>query len=386
MTTLTFGNVPADMSAVLFGYGSYISGENLTLGSFSSTSDSGTDPVTGTKITVYGTLSIFNPYGSPVDRVKMESSTGALLLDWSGLQTTAGAVYNAVTPSGDLLTELFRGFLSGNDTIVGGAGNDKLFGYAGNDSIAGGGGADTLLGDAGNDTLSGGDGSDLLVAGPGDDVLDGGNGFADVATFSSALANYLSGSSVTLDGRILAVDASGNTGSDTVSADILEFPEGRFEVGDLLTGRDTLYFFSNAATGQLIFTGSVAERQEWANTPGVTDIGLELPAPAAGPSSIPVWRFEVNQGGVYFWTADPAVKDLIQNTLAAQVSYDGVAFNAYAGAATGGSIAVGVVWDQTFTAENPFGRFDYLPDAAAVSIAGASATDSLVYFGSSFWL
>ena len=58
--------------------------------------------------------------------------------------------------------QLFGG--AGNDTLIGGSGNDQLFGGAGND---------TLLGKAGNDLLFGGDGNDTLIGGTGDDQMFG---------------------------------------------------------------------------------------------------------------------------------------------------------------------------------------------------------------------
>lgn len=68
----------------------------------------------------------------------------------------------------------------GNDTLVGGNGNDYLHGGAGNDKLAGDDGADTLFGDSGNDELAGGAGDDHLYGGDGNDVLDG-NAGADIA-------------------------------------------------------------------------------------------------------------------------------------------------------------------------------------------------------------
>ncbi|MEO0648777.1 MAG: Ig-like domain-containing protein, partial [Cyanobacteria bacterium J06650_10] len=81
-----------------------------------------------------------------------------------------------------------------NDTILGGSGNDKLYGYNGKDLLKGGsgsdklyggkkndqlegqGGNDNLLGGTGNDLLLGGGGKDRLIAGNGRDRLDGGAG------------------------------------------------------------------------------------------------------------------------------------------------------------------------------------------------------------------
>ena len=85
---------------------------------------------------------------------------------------------------------------NGDNIIVGGAGNDHLFGGNGNDTLQGGAGADVLLGENGNDTLiggagidvmSGGRGNDVMVWNPGDgnDTLDGGSGF-DTMLFNGA--------------------------------------------------------------------------------------------------------------------------------------------------------------------------------------------------------
>jgi Ca2+-binding RTX toxin-like protein len=67
--------------------------------------------------------------------------------------------------SGDDIIDLTQ--ISGHAfaiTILGGGGNDIVFGSAGNDAIFGG---------ADDDNLFGGGGSDLLSGGPGDNFLDG---------------------------------------------------------------------------------------------------------------------------------------------------------------------------------------------------------------------
>ena len=63
----------------------------------------------------------------------------------------------------------------GNDTLFGGVGVDQLYGEAGDDNLQGEDGADTLDGGDGNDGLSGGNHADSLIGGAGNDSLDGGS-------------------------------------------------------------------------------------------------------------------------------------------------------------------------------------------------------------------
>ena len=65
---------------------------------------------------------------------------------------------------------------SGDDTLNGGAGDDKIYGVEGDDTIDGGAGDDNIRGGDGDDTLYGGAGDDELGAGAGDDILYGGDG------------------------------------------------------------------------------------------------------------------------------------------------------------------------------------------------------------------
>ncbi|MEP7157786.1 MAG: right-handed parallel beta-helix repeat-containing protein [Chloroflexota bacterium] len=65
---------------------------------------------------------------------------------------------------------------AGDDLLDGGSGNDLLLGGAGNDRLNGGSGNDILLGGIGNDVLDGDDGHDILLGGSGDDFLRGGKG------------------------------------------------------------------------------------------------------------------------------------------------------------------------------------------------------------------
>ncbi|MEL6373970.1 MAG: calcium-binding protein [Pseudomonadota bacterium] len=77
--------------------------------------------------------------------------------------------------SGDAGNDELRGG-SGDDVVSGGEGNDALFGNSGDDALSGDAGDDSLMGQSGNDTLDGGDGNDKLDGGSGDDVFIGGHG------------------------------------------------------------------------------------------------------------------------------------------------------------------------------------------------------------------
>jgi Ca2+-binding RTX toxin-like protein len=65
---------------------------------------------------------------------------------------------------------------AGNDTVLGGRGNDRLFGGAGNDTVLGGRGNDRLFGAPGNDVIFGGPGNDRIDPGSGRDHVSAGPG------------------------------------------------------------------------------------------------------------------------------------------------------------------------------------------------------------------
>ncbi|MCB9974408.1 MAG: type I secretion C-terminal target domain-containing protein [Rhodospirillales bacterium] len=81
--------------------------------------------------------------------------------------------------------EIINGSYHRDDVIIGGDGDDRLYGKDGNDYLFGGSGGDYLRGDKGNDLLHGGagndnlrgyEGNDLLFAGAGKDRLEGHEG------------------------------------------------------------------------------------------------------------------------------------------------------------------------------------------------------------------
>lgn len=72
------------------------------------------------------------------------------------------------------LDRIFGG--PGRDTLTGGAGTDRLSGGDGNDNLDGGHGNDKLFGNLGRDTIDGGPGDDIIKGGAWIDTVDGGPG------------------------------------------------------------------------------------------------------------------------------------------------------------------------------------------------------------------
>jgi len=114
----------------------------------------------------------------------------------------------------------------GNDSIVGGSGNDLLYGDAGIDSLSGGAGndvvhggndADYLYGGVGDDVLIGGAGQDWLFGDGGDDILIGSSGPSSQAQLLAIQATWSSG--LTFSQR--TTDLSSALNSSTVTDDLV---------------------------------------------------------------------------------------------------------------------------------------------------------------------
>lgn len=114
-------------------------------------------------------------------------------VDLGGVNAGNGAVLiTLVSPSAPSPSPISG--TSGNDTLVGGSGDDKISGGAGND---------LLIGGSGNDTLSGGTGNDILIGGFGNDVLFGGRGMDtflhSVGDGQDTIADFQNGDRLVLD-------------------------------------------------------------------------------------------------------------------------------------------------------------------------------------------
>ena len=149
--------------------------------------------------------------GLGTDTASYADATSAVLvqLDVAGPQNTGGGGVDD---------------LSSIENLIGGSGNDTVFGTGNANDLAGGLGNDILLADAGADTLRGGGGDDTLSGGGDADVLVGGGG-ADIAFYA---------------GEVTAVDFDLKTMTSTIGAvvDQLNGIEGAIGglAGDRLSG------------------------------------------------------------------------------------------------------------------------------------------------------
>jgi len=141
----------------------------------------------------YYSFTAFKDYAASAPEAKLLLTTGDDYFNTSTWAVNGLDLYgqhgNDTIIGGDGDDEIVGG--GGNDTlnggaqdddISGGAGNDIIVGGKGNNVMSGGKGADHLIGDRGNDIMAGGKGSDRLTSGGGNDRLDGDSG-ADVFIF-----------------------------------------------------------------------------------------------------------------------------------------------------------------------------------------------------------
>ncbi|GMU23395.1 MAG: hypothetical protein AMXMBFR13_34730 [Phycisphaerae bacterium] len=183
-------------------YTASLTGIILDLGSFDSTSPSGTEgSATGDGLGTDTLIGIENVIGSPFDDVIRGSDVDEAnsrrfnLFVWD--------VNRRTVFSGSLLVGVDATSSGFDNILIGGAGNDQIFGMRGNDAIIGDdsndntidgndvlrgddgleyehgndfiwgcGGDDTLFGEGGDDVLFGGVGADTISGGAGNDILD----------------------------------------------------------------------------------------------------------------------------------------------------------------------------------------------------------------------
>jgi len=102
------------------------------------------------------------------------------------------------------------------ENVVGGTGNDRLFGSSAANRMYGGPGVDSIFGGNGADYLSGDDGNDTLVGGNGGDLVSGGRG-VDTVSYSDHAAGVV----VTIgDGKANDGNAFDDARTDNVGATV----------------------------------------------------------------------------------------------------------------------------------------------------------------------
>jgi Ca2+-binding RTX toxin-like protein len=111
---------------------------------------------------------------------------GTAIDTYGDFDTINGVVQFRLTDTRDYFVAGNRGSWvrsrGGDDTLIGGAGEDHLHGQEGNDTIIGGGGRNDLRGGEGNDTITGGDSRDQIEGDGGDDTISAGDGDDDIHT------------------------------------------------------------------------------------------------------------------------------------------------------------------------------------------------------------
>ncbi|HXA38101.1 MAG TPA: NF038122 family metalloprotease [Phenylobacterium sp.] len=132
-----------------------------------------------------------------------------------GSQPTAGQVLNPGPGDNTLVGG------AGDDTITGGSGSNYLRGGPGDDIINGGSGFNDMNGNQGNDTLHGGTGSNWVVGGQGDDSLVGGGGYQDLVLGNLGNDTLHAGSQANvLRGGQGDDSIVGGAGNDFISGDL----------------------------------------------------------------------------------------------------------------------------------------------------------------------
>ena len=167
------------------------------------------------------------------------------------------------TINGDTIGNITRDIIfgeEGNDRIIGGTDNDRLFGNEGRDTIFGGTGVDLIYGGSEDDTLNGQKGRDTLFGGSGADVMRGGTG-NDVLLGQSANDEIDGGAGAdTLNGGTGRDVLIGRKGNDTLTGggkrDEFHFRkgDGTDTITDFKVGVDLIKIISGAnRLGQITF-------------------------------------------------------------------------------------------------------------------------------------
>ena len=157
--------------------------------------DAGQDTGTGIVVSAYGFVDEFLYADANFTSIRFEAGIGNDMV--------------TITPDVDLDVVGFGG--EGNDTLIGGSGDNEFHGGDGSDVLSGRGGEDALYGDKGDDFLYGYGGSDQLDGGDGNDALFGEDDAGDLETFVDKNPEFAAG--IAGDDQI-----SGGAGEDVIVA------------------------------------------------------------------------------------------------------------------------------------------------------------------------
>ncbi|MCK0141176.1 M10 family metallopeptidase [Aliiroseovarius sp. F20344] len=184
----------------------------------------------------------FADYSTEIDRVVVDLGNG----------NTAGAAV------GDTFTSI--------EGVIGGQGNDSLFGNGSANTLRGSGGNDTLSGGAGADRLEGGTGSDVLIGGAGGDQMLGGAGYDLVDYRGETTAVRLdliskSGLGAAAGDSYAGVEgAHGGSGADTLKGNNANNRFYGNQGNDLLLGRNGADKLYGNAGADVLKGGAGADR------------------------------------------------------------------------------------------------------------------------------
>ena len=104
---------------------------------------------------------------------RFDGGVGQDILDYS---SSTAAVFVDVEAGLAAAESMIADAIGGFETVLGGAGNDRLSGDSADETLSGGAGDDTLDGKAGGDRLLGGEGDDVIADGSGSDIVEAGSG------------------------------------------------------------------------------------------------------------------------------------------------------------------------------------------------------------------
>jgi Ca2+-binding RTX toxin-like protein len=159
---------------------------------------------------------------------------------------------------------------NGNDSIVGGAREDSLFGDAGNDTLRGGAKSDVLVGGDGNDVIYGNDGRDVLIGGGqvdhlygerGQDILIGGTTSYDDKPDALGAIRSEWNSAADLKDRIAHLTNGGGLNEDIILSNGPNPTVFADKGGNLLNGGyDSDCFFTGPSDTIKQGTGEVIEK------------------------------------------------------------------------------------------------------------------------------